>query len=308
MSKVKILIGPSSFGAIDKTPIERLMSAGYEIIDNPFKRKLKKGELLDLLGSEIIGLIAGLEPLSRDVLERSQLQVISRVGSGLSNVDLDAAKELDIKVCYTPDGPTSAVAELTVSTMLSLLRMVPKMDRSLHEGKWEKRVGGQLNGKVVAIIGFGRIGRYVADLLKPFKIRILVVDPYLNDNSVEFSVLPLEDALPKADIITIHSSGDDCLLGENEFSLLKDGAYLLNPARGGLISEKALIRALENGKVRGAWLDTFENEPYEGPLADFDQVILTPHVGSYTEECRRQMENEAVTNLIDSFKQISKCD
>lgn len=302
LKEIKVLIGPSSFAALDKTPLERLISEGYGVIDNPFKRKLTREELLDLLSPEVIGLIAGLEPLDREVLQKSNLKVISRVGSGLSNIDLNAAKDLGIKVCYTPYGPTTAVAELTIGALLNLLRMISQMDRDLHQGKWNKRIGLQLEGKTVAIIGFGKIGKKVARLLSAFKVDILIVDPFCEGIAEDYTLLTLDEALPKADIITIHSSGNECLLGDREFALMKKGVYLLNVARGSLVSESSLKRALDNGKVRGAWLDTFENEPYEGPLKGYDQVILTPHVGSYTAECRKQMETEAVDNLINGFK------
>lgn len=294
----KILIGPSSFAETDKAPLERLLSAGYEVVDNPYKRKLTKNELLTLLTSEVTGIIAGLEPLDGDVLRHSKLKVVSRVGSGLSNVDMPAADELGIKVCSTPNGPTAAVAELTIGALLGLLRMITVMDNALHNGKWSKKIGVQLEGKSVAIIGFGRIGRRVSELLKPFNVRLLVVDPSPVTGVVAVS---LKEALTEADIVTLHSSGEDCIIGENEISIMKPGVFILNVARGGLISEYALIKALESGKVAGAWLDTFKEEPYSGPLCRFPNVVLTPHVGSYTLECRKQMEMDAVSNLLNSL-------
>ncbi len=298
--KIKVLLGPSSFAAIDKTPLTLLESHGFQVIDNPYKRKLTKSELLELLDDGVEGIIAGLEPLDREVFEKTKLKVISRVGSGLSNVDLAGAREHGIIVKYTPYGPTSAVAELTVGIMLNLLRMVPQMNNALHEKKWNKRIGTQLEGKTIVIIGFGRIGRQVAKILSVFGVNIIGVDTNLEHDD-EFKILPLSDALPQADIITIHSSGEEPILGDKEFSLLKKGVYLLNAARGGVISESALIKALDDGIVSGAWLDTFEKEPYEGALTDYDQVILTPHVGSYTAECRKKMETEAVENLVAAF-------
>jgi D-3-phosphoglycerate dehydrogenase len=295
----KILLGPSSFAETDKTPLIRLQEAGYEVIDNPYKRKLTKAELFELLTPDVIGIIAGLEPLDREVLQRSRLKVVSRVGSGMSNVDQQAARELGIAVRSTPNGPTEAVAELAIGALLSLLRMIPLMDRALHAGKWDKRIGVQLEGKTVAIVGYGRIGRRVAELLAPFRTRLLVVDPFLEQGAVPgVELLSLDEVLPLADIVSLHSSGEACLLGEREFSLLKKGAFLLNVARGGLVAEAALIAALDSGTVAGAWFDTFGAEPYSGPLCGRDNVVLTPHVGSYTLECRQGMENEAVDNLL----------
>jgi D-3-phosphoglycerate dehydrogenase / 2-oxoglutarate reductase len=295
----KILLGPSSFAEIDKAPLARLLEAGYEVVDNPYKRKLTKAELFDLLDLGVIGIIAGLEPLDREVLTRSKLKVVSRVGSGISNVDLKAAEELGIAVCSTPNGPTEAVAELTIGALLGLLRMIPQMDRALHDGRWDKRIGTQLAGKTVALIGYGRIGRRVAELLAPFRVRILVVDPFLEQAGLAgIELMPLDEALPLADIVTLHSSGETCLLGPREFGLIKQGAFLLNVARGGLVAEEALVAALDCGRITGAWFDTFGTEPYSGALCGRTDVVLTPHVGSYTVECRQEMENEAVDNLL----------
>ena len=283
--------------------MNRLIASGYQMLDNPYKRKLTKEELLDLLSEDVVGLIAGLETLDREVLEKSNIQVISRVGAGLSNVDLEAARDLGIQVFNTPDAPTNAVAELTIGAMLSLMRMIPQMDLALHDGQWQKRIGVQLQCKTVAIIGFGRIGRRVGELLSPFGVKILVVDPYVDESACAgYRKVTLQAALPEADVVTIHSSGHDCIMGEKEFPYMKKGAYLLNVARGGVISEKALIKAIENGIVAGAWLDTFEEEPYKGPLCRYRNVILTPHVGSYTAECRSRMEGEAVENLLKALE------
>jgi len=297
-----VLIGPSSFAELDKSPMKRLAATGYRIVVNPYRRKLTKQELLELLGDDVVGLIAGLEPIDREVLSRSRLRVISRVGAGMSNVDLDAAHDLGIRVFNTPDAPTVAVAELTVGAMLSLLRMIPEMDRALHEGQWQKMIGLQLQGKTIAVIGFGRIGRRVAELLSAFRTRIAVVDPDVCDNACTgYSKCTLETALPAADIVTVHCSGEECVIGEEEFRSMKRGVYLLNAARGSVVSERALAKALEDGTVAGAWLDTFEEEPYRGPLCGFRNVILTPHAGSYTTECRASMESEAVENLLKSL-------
>ncbi len=299
----KILIGPSSFSTLDYSPMNRLIEAGCEVIENPFKRKLTKSELIELLAKGVTGLIAGQEPLDREVLEKCNLKVISRCGSGMSNVDLTATKELGIKVFSTPDAPIEAVAELTLGAMLCMLRMIHQMDKDLHEGKWTKKIGVQLEGKTVVIIGFGRIGRRLAKLLAPLKTRILAVDPFLQESMDGIPLLSLEQALPQADIISIHSSAKTKILGDREFNLIKDGTFLLNAARGDLIDEEALIKALEEGRIAGTWIDTFKQEPYKGPLIKYPQVLLTPHVGSYTQECRKQMETEAVENLIAALEE-----
>jgi D-3-phosphoglycerate dehydrogenase len=138
-------------------------------------------------------------------------------------------------------------------------------------------------------------------LLKPFEVNIIASDPYLGGKIEDVTVFPLDQAIPQADIISLHASGEEEILGEREFALMKKGIFLLNGARGGLINEEILVKNLKSGKVAGAWVDSFNEEPYTGPLTQFPQVILTPHIGSYTEECRRQMEMEAVENLLKGF-------
>ena len=235
MTGDKILIAPSSFAAVDKAPLTELERHKFEIIKNPYGRKLTEEELLELLPG-VIGIIAGLEPLTRRVLASSNLKVISRCGIGLDNVDMEAARELGIKVFNTPDAPTLAVAEMTVGMMLTLPRRINEMDHALHQGKWLKRIGMQLKGVSVAIIGYGRIGKKVAELLQPFDVRLLIVDPYVKNISNSVS---LEEALAKADIITLHASGKSVILGAREFALMKTGVFILNAGRGELIDEIA---------------------------------------------------------------------
>jgi D-3-phosphoglycerate dehydrogenase / 2-oxoglutarate reductase len=306
MTDKRVLIGPSSFGNPDNTPITALQAGGFSVVPNPHGRKLTKAELEGLLPG-VVGLIAGLETLDREVLERSDLKVISRCGAGMSNVDLDAAAALGIRVFSTPFGPTRAVAELTVCCLLALLRQVRLMDRDIRDGRWTKRVGRQLQGMCVLIIGYGRIGHLVGDLLVPFGVEIIVSDPaYVQIASAQPKQFDLVAALPRADVIILHTSGENCLLGVAEFELMKHGVFLLNAARGALVDEAALCRALDDGIVAGAWFDAFIAEPYFGRLTQYDQVLLTPHAASYTEEGRRQMELDAARNLITGFNEISR--
>ncbi len=301
MNKIKILLGPSQMG---KPAVDKLKSHGFEVIPNPYKRKLTKGELKTLLVS-VDGIVAGLEPLDREIIEGSDLKVISRCGSGITNVDLDAAKEAGIHFSYTPFGPTASVAEMTLCNILALLRNIPIVNHKMHQKKWEKNTGNLLSGKTVVIIGFGKIGRAVADLLKPFKVKLLVVDPYIKELKYngKADITFLKDALPVADIILLHTSSDKPILTRETTKLVNSGAYILNAARGTLIEEDALIDALKSNRIAGAWLDVFVDEPYSGPLCDFENVILTPHISSYTAEGRLNMENEAVENLIRGFKE-----
>lgn len=298
---MKVLLAPSSFAVLDQKPLQKLIHHGFEVIKNPFGRKLSKRDLFSLLAG-VEGLISGVETLDREVLERSKLKVISRCGSGTSNIDMTAAEKLGIRIASTPDAPVEAVAELTLGMMLALIRGAFRMNESVHQGKWEKVTGVELKGKTVAVIGLGRIGRRVAELLGPFGVKILAVDPFRRKGKSQVTFVDLRDALKRADLITLHSSGEEEILGEKEFRMMKPGVFLLNAARGGLIHEQALRKALDQKIVAGAWIDCFWTEPYSGPLLRYPQVILTPHIGSYAAECRSQMEMAAVDNLIAAFR------
>lgn len=270
------------------------------MVPNPYGRRLTESEAMAHLNG-VAGLLAGVEPLTRKVLESATaLRAIARVGIGMSNVDVEAAEELGIKVSNTPAGPTDAVAEMTVAALLALCRNLVAADAALHAGRWEKSIGMGLEGLKVLFIGYGRIGRRVNDLLREFGAIALVYDPYQDSATIKQgeTQVSLAEGLPQADVVTIHAAGDRTILGRDEFAQIQDGALLLNSARGELVDEGALIAALESGKIKGAWLDVFQEEPYSGKLLEYDQVLLTPHVGTYTRQCRLSMETVAVHNIL----------
>lgn len=296
---MKILISTTTYGEYDPSPINALKDKGLEILTNPYGRKLKPDEVITL-AKDCIGIIAGTEPLGKDILEKlSSLKVISRCGTGIDNVDLNTAHRLGIKVYNTPDAPTQAVSELTLALMLNLLRRVSLMDRQVHEGQWGKNMGNLLSGKKVGIIGFGRIGRRVSGLLKPFECEIAYSDPFVD--SKEARQMSLEDLLGWADIITLHVSSKETILGKAELSLIKKGAWLINVSRGGVVDEDVLYESLKDGRLQGAALDVFNEEPYKGSLRGLENVILTPHIGSYAVESRIRMEMEAANNLLEGL-------
>lgn len=296
----KVLLGPSSFAAGDDAPRRRLIEAGFELVENPYGRKLTKDELFELLPG-VTAILAGLEPLDAEVMERSELKVISRCGSGMSNVDLEAAKRIGVEVRNTPDAPVTAVAELTVGCLIAVLRGVGPMDRALHARGWEKRVGRQLKGATVVVVGYGRIGQATAALVRAFGATVIVVDPCRTGSCDGSEVMPLAEALPHADAVVLHCGGEERIIGEAEIASMRRGAVICNAARGGVLDEEAVAAALASGQLGGVWLDVFSIEPYTGPLCDADNALLTPHVGSYTAECRFAMEMEAAENLIAAY-------
>lgn len=295
---MKVLIGTSSFGHSSDKALKMLKDEGYEVVINPYKRKMTEEEIIQQLEG-VDGLLAGLEPLNKKVLNSVvNLKVIARVGIGMSNLDIETAKSLGIKVSNTPEGPTEAVAEATLAAMLNLTRDYLIYNEEMHLNQWSKKVSLGLKGTNVLIIGYGRIGKKVHELLNVFGANVKIYDPFVE---TDFSV-SLEEGLTHAQVITIHASGEQPILIDEHFALMKNGVYILNPARGSIIEESSLIRALEDGKVSGVWLDTFWEEPYHGKLIEYKQALLTPHICTYTSSCRSSMELAAVQNLIRDLK------
>lgn len=304
---MKVLTSPSSFGQIGSEPFDLLVNNGYEYINNPYGRKLTEDEVIEL-AKDCIGIVAGVEPLTPRVMDAlPQLKVISRVGIGMDSVDLNYAKQKGIIVTNTPDGPTRAVAELTLAMTLSLLRRIPQADAALKSRQWKKQTGNLILNKTIGVIGLGRIGRLVSELFRGIGNPVIGYDPYANAAWAEKTGVTLADfetVLQKADIVTLHVPGNEdksAVIGAKELALLKSSALLINISRGGIVDEAALFDVLSAGKIAAAAIDVFTEEPYSGPFCDLDNVILTPHIGSYAEEGKLLMEIDAVNNLIQAL-------
>lgn len=191
---------------------------------------------------------------------------------------------------------------------LSLLRRIPQADAALHQRKWKKQIGNLFLGKTVGIVGLGRIGKMVAEMFRALGNPVVGYDPFANEQWAREKGVELasfEDVLNQAEILTLHIPGNkdkSPVVGESELTKMKDGAFLINIARGGVVDETALYEALKNGKLAGAAIDVYTKEPYDGPLCDLDNIIMTPHLGSYAKEGKLQMEIDACQNLINALK------
>jgi len=307
IEKKTVLITTSSFGDENPDVFEMMSNMGLTVVMNPHARKLTSDELGDLLDKyKPNGLLAGTEPITYLIMSRaaSFLKVISRVGVSVDNIDLKGAESLGIRIFRTVGVLGQAVAELTIGMMLVALRGVAIHDRLIREGKWEKRMGSLLRGKTVGIIGFGDIGRSVGVLAKAFGATILYYDPQRGTAPEWAQWRAMDDILRDSDIITLHASGNERILTIKELSCCKKGVIIVNTARGGLIDEGELCQSLADGQVGFACLDVFEEEPYFGSLRQMENVLLTPHIGSYAREARREMEKAAVHNLCDGLKEV----
>ncbi len=305
---VDILVTLSTFSVDSDEPLRLLKESGFTFRTNPYGRRMKSEEVVEL-GRNCRGVVASVERYTAETLSQMpNLRCISRSGVGVDNIDLEEAKRRGIAVLNTPNEPTTAVAELTLTIMLGLMRQLPKMDSLMHGRKWERVTGHLLAGKTIGIIGLGRIGQRVAELLRAFGATAIGVEPYPDTEwaqrfGVEFVDLPT--LLARADIVSLHASGTrqhPLCLGAAEFAQMKRGAWVVNMARGNMVDDISLNEALTSGHLSGAGLDVFPEEPYRGPLCDNDRVILSPHQATLTVETRVAMETRAVQNVVQFLR------
>lgn len=304
----KVLTSPSSFGQISREPFEILEKNRFTIINNPFGRKLTEDEVIEI-ASDCIGIVAGVEPLTARVMDAlPNLKCISRVGVGMDSVDLEYAKQKGIVVVNTPDGPTRSVAEMTIAMTFSLLRKIPQADANVKRGIWKKEIGNLLHGKKIGIVGLGRIGKMVAETFRKLGNEVYGFDLFSDliwAEKNKVSIIKINQLFKESDIITLHvppNKDRSFVVGSQLLSRMQPSALLINAARGGVVDEDHLFNILDSNKLAGAAIDVFLNEPYDGPFTKLENVILTPHLGSYAAEGKLQMEIDAVNNLINALK------
>lgn len=265
-----------------------------------------------LKGKDVLLVRSKPQVTKRAIDSADSLKVICRPGVDLNNVDVEAAKAKGITVINTPEATTISVAELTVGLALSLVRRIPAAHNSVKAGKWERSrfEGSELHGKTCGIMGFGKIGKAVAERLKPFDVTILIYDPFVDKEVAEpygvTKVDGLHDFLRQCDVLSIHvalTPETRGILGKKEFAAMKKGSYFINIARGALADTQALYDALSSGHLAGAALDVFEKEPPVGnPLLSLENVVLTPHQGANTFEGQARAISEAVRKIKEALK------
>jgi len=309
MSQIFVTTVP--FGAYSTVPFDLLDSLAVTHDLNPLGRRLTETELADMIGDAEV-LIAGTEPITAEVMDAGRnLRLISRVGIGLDNVDLIAARERGITVSYTPEAPAPAVAEFTIGLMLALLRGTQTANLGLHSGAWARLMGRRISEVTIGVIGTGRIGSRVLGHLRAFgKPRVLVNDIYPRSSltpELELEWVQKASIYEQADVISLHvpmTEQTRNMIKKGELLAMKEDALLINTARGGIINEADLAEVLHSGHLGGAAIDVFVDEPYAGPLAGIDRALLTCHMGSMSVDCRSRMEIEATEEVVRFFRGV----
>jgi D-3-phosphoglycerate dehydrogenase / 2-oxoglutarate reductase len=303
--KMRIFVSTFPFGAYNQLPFSLLDQAGANTLVNPLGRKLAERELAEFVKDCDI-LIAGTEPVTEYVMDRApNLRCIVRVGIGLDSVSLNSARRRGIAVSYTPDAPSAAVSELTIGMMISVLRSIHLSNQDLHHGNWVRHFGRRLGESVIGVIGVGRIGTRVINHLQGFECKRILANDILPVGE-EQGAGPVEwvdkqTIYSNCDIISLHLPLTPLtrnMITDDEMATMKSTAVLINTSRGGIVDESALFNALENRRLGGAGIDTFEVEPYQGPLTTSNRCLLTAHMGSMSEDCRARMEIEATQEAI----------
>lgn len=300
---MNIYITTHPFSEFSTIPLDLLKSSKHNFFLNPKKRKLNKNELIKFCKeAEII--IAGTETYTASMLKSmKKLKLICRVGIGFDNIDLSYCKKNKIRVTYTPNAPTLAVADLTIGLSFNLLRKINFADQNMRNMKWTRLYGDRIVNRKVGIIGYGRIGSEVARLYNKLGCKLI----YIND-------IKYKELLPnyvkktsknfiynKCDLITLHiplNNKTKSLIQKNNLRKMNPKTVLINTSRGGIIDENDLYDALKKNIISSAALDVFSLEPYSGKLSKLKNIILTSHMGSMSYDCRNKMEIEATNDAL----------
>lgn len=306
----KVLVTP--FEMIHRsTPGSRILeSAGFEVVFPPFGIDLYDEHRLSANLPGVDAMLAGMEPLNANVLKKSSLRAIARFGVGYDAIDIPTANDKEIAVAITPGVNQISVAEHTMALVLAVFRRLISRDSQIRDGNWNRPYFPRLAGKTIGLIGLGRIGREVAPRAKAFGMNVIACDPFADttwaaENQV--SLLPFDQVLSHADILSLHlpcSSDTEKLINANAISKMKDGAVLINTARGGLVDEDALVEGLHSGKLWGAGIDAFRTEPppVDHPLLKLDNVVLTPHTAGLDIESVEGMGAMAAQWIVNLYQ------
>ncbi len=301
----KILISDS----VDEKCTEILKSAGFDV---NYKTDFSKEELLGAIADYHALVVRSSTQVDAELIEKmDKMEVIGRAGAGVDNIDVKGATRKGILVMNTPGGNTISAAEHTMALMLAASRKIPQANISLHLKKWDRKKfqGSELFGKTLGLIGLGKIGKEVAIRAKAFGMKVISFDPLVSADTVsdlEIQLVTLEDIWKNADIISVHTPLNDrtkYLISYDELTKCKTGVVIINCARGGIVNEKDLLKALKEGKASAAGLDVFETEPpdFSIGLIQHPSVVSTPHLGASTEEAQQKVAIQIAQQIVEYF-------
>ena len=292
----KVFIATSSFSELTTSVKAIAKKKNFLFKKNPLKKKLTSDQLVKY-AKDCNYIIAGTEIYNQKTLDKlTNLKYIFRLGSGIDNLDIDYLKKKKIKFKKSIVTPEIAVAELIVGYIFSIYRHIVDHNNDLKNKIWKKRMGSILNGKTLGIIGYGKVGKYLYKLLKDFGVKILVNDK----KKINIENTNINKLIKKSDIISLNTNlySKEKLLDKKKLKLCKKNCIIINTSRPEVIDYDYLYLMLKTKKILGAGLDVFMKEPYLGKLTNLDNVILTPHIGSYSKEIRSKMEKEALKNIL----------
>lgn len=286
----KVLVTATGYSTYCQKAKQLLEGRGVEVIENQLGRPFTQAELLAVV-EDIDGVVAGVDTWDEAIFTQApKLRAIARFGVGVDNIDLASAKEHGVVVSNAKGINSSPVAELAVALMLASLRNIPHLNVTTRQGKWERFMGRDLSGLTVGLLGFGDIAQRVAKKLSGFDVTLVAYDLYPNAEkaaTLHTNMIPLEEVLTRSDIVSMHLPSlpeTQGMMNDARFASMKDGAIFINTARGALVQEEALYRALFSGKLSAAACDVFEEEPANpsNPLFTLENYIATPHTAAET--------------------------
>ncbi len=301
----KILISD----AMDNIASEILLKNNLDV---ETKTNLTPDELKNIIANYDGLIVRSATKVTDEIIEAAtNLKIIGRAGAGVDNIDVEAAKSKNIIVMNTPGGNTNATAEHTIGLIFSLLRKIPTANETTHRGLWEKKKmkGNELKGKKIGIVGFGNVGKRVAEISYALGMKVSIYSSHFNsikDNFKNYDSSDLTNILSNSDIISFHckpNKDGNSIITKDELNMMKKNCILVNTARGGLINETDLIQALKNNLIKGAALDVFKKEPLEeSELFNLENIILTPHIAASTDEAQIVVAEMVANQFCEYFK------
>lgn len=306
----RILVTPRSLTRDGDPALDDLAAAGFEVVFCTPGRQPDEAELLRLLPG-CVGYLAGVEPISARVLKAATgLKAISRNGTGVDNIDLEAAGELGITVLRAEGANARGVAELAIALMLAAGRFIAPSDQAMKAGQWKRIKGAEVQGRTLGLVGCGQIGRMVARMALGLEMEVIAYDLYPNEEfrpSPRFRFAALEEVLAQADVISLHAPaprGGKPVIDIEALRQMKHGAFVINTARAALVDGAAVLEALESGHLAGYATDVYDQEPPEADdLLRHERVIATPHIGGYTAQSVERATTAAVENLLRTLEE-----